>query len=143
MKQDDYFLKQIDLLGRILGKIVSDLLKLKSKGEIMESIEITTQALKNELDLNLNEILLLNNDKFVTFLKEEKKFNSEHLEKIAEILFVLGHDHVSENRINILEKSLTIYEYLNRNSMTYSPERIKRLEKINIVLSEIKDRWIR
>ena len=59
MKQDDYFLKQIDILGRILGKIVSDLLKLKNKGEIMESIEITTQALKNELDLNLNEILLL------------------------------------------------------------------------------------
>ena len=39
MKQDDYFLKQIDILGRILGKIVSDLLKLKSKGEIMESVE--------------------------------------------------------------------------------------------------------
>ena len=56
MKQDDYFLKQIDILGRILGKIVSDLLKRKSKGEIMESIEITSQALKSELDLNLNEI---------------------------------------------------------------------------------------
>ena len=56
MKQDDCFLKQIDILGRILGKIVSDLLKLKSKGEIMESIEITSQALKSELDLNLNEI---------------------------------------------------------------------------------------
>jgi hypothetical protein len=56
MKQDDYFLKQIDILGRILGEIVSDLLKLKNKGEIMESIEITTQALKNELDLHLNDI---------------------------------------------------------------------------------------
>ena len=102
MKQDDYFLKQIDILGRILGKIVSDLLKLKNKGEIMESIEITTQALKNELDLNLNEILLLNNDEFVTFLQEEKKFNNGHLEKIAEILFLLGYENISKNRINSL-----------------------------------------
>jgi hypothetical protein len=135
MKQDDYFLKQIDILGRILGKIVSDLLKLKNKGEIMESIEITTQALKNELDLNLNDILLLQNEKIVEFLQEEKKFDNGHLDKLAEILFILGYDHVSENRINILEKSLTIYEYLNKNSTTYSPERITRIGKINKVLN--------
>ena len=135
MKQDDYFLKQIDILGRILGEIVSDLLKLKNKGEIMESIEITTQALKNELDLNLNDILLLQNEKIVEFLQEEKKFDNGHLDKLAEILFILGYDHVSENRINILEKSLTIYEYLNKNSTTYSPERITRIGKINKVLN--------
>jgi hypothetical protein len=135
MKQDDYFLKQIDILGRILGEIVSDLLKLKNKGEIMESIEITTQALKNELDLHLNDILLLQNEKIVEFLQEEKKFDNGHLDKLAEILFILGYDHVSENRINILEKSLTIYEYLNKNSTTYSPERITRIGKINKVLN--------
>ena len=135
MKQDDYFLKQIDILGRILGKIVSDLLKLKNKGEIMESIEITTQALKNELDLNLNHILLIKNEEIVYFLQEEKKFDNVHLEKLAEILFILGYDQVSPNRINILEKSLTIYEYLNKNSTTYSPERIRRMEKISKVLS--------
>ena len=135
MKQDDYFLKQIDILGRILGKIVSDLLKLKNKGEIMESIEITTQALKNELDLHLNDILLLQNEKIVEFLQEEKKFDNGHLDKLAKILFILGYDHVSENRINILEKSLTIYEYLNKNSTTYSPERITRIGKINKVLN--------
>lgn len=135
MKQDDYFLKQIDILGRILGKIVSDLLKLKNKGEIMEGIEITTQALKNELDLNLNDILLLQNEKIVEFLQEEKKFDNGHLDKLAEILFILGYDHVSENRINSLEKSLTIYEYLNKNSSTYSPERITRIGKINKVLN--------
>jgi len=78
MRQDDYFLKQIDILGRILGRVLSDLLKLKSKGEIMDCIEITTKSLKNELDLNLNEILILNSDAFIKFLLEEKKFNNEH-----------------------------------------------------------------
>ena len=135
MRQDDYFLNQIDILGRILGKIVSDLLKLKNKGDVMESIETTTQALKTELDLNLSEILRLDNEVFVNFLQEDKKFNNGHLEKIAEILFILGYDLISENRINILEKSLTIYEYFNKNSTSYSPERITRIEKINKILS--------
>ncbi len=135
MRQDDYFLNQIDILGRILGKIVSDLLKLKNKGDVMESIETTTQALKAELDLNLSEILRLDNEAFVNFLQQDKKFNNGHLEKIAEILYILGYDHISENRINILEKSLTLYQYLNKNSTSYSPERITRIEKINKILS--------
>ena len=135
MRQDDYFLNQIDILGRILGKIVSDLLKLKNKWDVMESIETTTQALKAELDLNLSEILRLDNEVFVNFLLEDKKFNNGHLEKIAEILFILGYDQISENRMFFLEKSLTLYQYLNKNSTSYSPERITRIEKINKILS--------
>lgn len=135
MKQDDYFLKQIDILGRILGKIVSDLLKLKSKGEIMESVETITLALKNELDLNLNEIILLNKEEFLKFLQEERKFNNENLEKLADILYLLGDNSTSENRITKLEKSLIIYEHLNKNSTTYFPERIKKIERINNALN--------
>ncbi len=56
MKQDDYFLKQIDILGQILGRILSDLLKLKNKGERKDIIEITNHELKKELEINLNEI---------------------------------------------------------------------------------------
>ncbi len=135
MKQDDYFLKQIDILGRILGKIVSDLLKLKSKGEIMEGIETITLALKNELDLNLNEIIYLNSKDVLKFLQEERKFNNDNLEKLADILYILGDNSNSENKIPLLEKSLIIYEYLNKNSTTYFPERIKKIEKINKVVN--------
>lgn len=136
MKQDDYFLKQIDILGRILGKIVSDLLKLKSKGEIMESVETITLALKNELDLNLNEIILLNKEEFLKFLQEERKFNNENLEKLADILYLLGDNSTSENKIPLLEKSLIVYENLNKNSTTYFPERIKKIERINKALNK-------
>ena len=135
MKQDDYFLKQIDILGRILGKIVSDLLKLKSKGEIMEGIETITLALKNELDLNLNEIIFLNSKDVLNFLQEEMKFNNDNLEKLADILYILGDNSNSENKIPLLEKSLVIYEHLNKNSTTYFPERIKKIEKINKVVN--------
>ena len=134
MIQDDYFLKQIDILGRTLGKILANLLNLKSQGEIIEVIEITAQSLKSELDLNLNELLNTSNTNLIKFLQDDKKFNSDHLEKIAEILFELGSVVNNDIKINVLEKSLTIYDYLNHKSLTYSHDRLMKTEKIRTIL---------
>ena len=134
MIQDDYFLKQIDILGRTLGKILANLLNLKSQGEIIEVIEITAQSLKSELDLDLNELLNISNTNLIIFLHDHKKFNADHLEKIAEILFELGSLINNDIKINILEKSLTIYDYLNHKSLTYSHDRIRKVEKIRTIL---------
>jgi hypothetical protein len=134
MIQDDYFLKQIDILGRTLGKILANLLNLKSQGEIIEVIEITAQSLKSELDLNLNELLNTSNTNLIKFLQDDKKFNSDHLEKIAEILFELGSLINNDIKINVLEKSLTIYDYLNHKSLTYSHDRLMKIEKIRTIL---------
>jgi hypothetical protein len=135
MKQDDYFLKQIDIFGRILGKILADLLNLKSQGEVIEIMEITSQSLKSELDLDLNELLNISNIDLIKFLQEDKKFNNDHLEKIAEILFELGSVINNNIKINVLEKSLTLFDYLNHTSLTYSLDRITKIKKIRTILN--------
>ena len=135
MRQDDYFLRQIDILGRILGKILTDLLKKKSSGEIMDSVEVTAQALKSELDIDLSSLLLVDNENLVEFLKTEKKFGEQHLEKMAELFFILGQDLKNEKALLYLEKSVTIYEYLNKTSSTYSLDRIYKIDKIKKMIS--------
>ena len=135
MRQDDYFLRQIDILGRILGKILTELLKKKSSGEIMDSVEVTAQALKSELDIDLNSLLLVGNENLVEFLKTEKKFGDQHLEKMAELFFILGQDIKNEKALLYLEKSVTIYEYLNKTSSTYSLDRIHKIDKIKKMIS--------
>ena len=135
MRQDDYFLRQIDILGRILGKILTDLLKKKGTGEIMDSVEVTAQALKSELDIDLNSLLLVNNENLVEFLKTEKKFGEQHLEKMAELFFILGQDLKNEKALLFLEKSVTIYEYLNKTSSTYSLDRIHKIDKIKKMIT--------
>lgn len=135
MNQDDYFLKQIDLLGKILGKILANLLNLKSQGEVKELMEITSQSLKSELDLDLNELLNISNSDLIKFLQEDKKFNNGHLEKIAEILFELGSVINNNIKINVLEKSLTLFDYLNHTSLTYSLDRITKIKKIRTILN--------
>ncbi len=135
MRQDDYFLRQIDILGRILGKILTDLLKKKGTGEIMDSVEVTAQALKSELDIDLNSLLLVNNENLVEFLKTEKKFGEQHLEKMAELFFILDQDLKNEKALLFLEKSVTIYEYLNKTSSTYSIDRMHKIDKIKKMIS--------
>jgi hypothetical protein len=135
MRQDDYFLRQIDILGRILGKILTDLLKKKSSGEIMDSVEVTAQALKSELDIDLSSLLLVGNENLVEFLKTEKKFGEQHLEKMAELFFIVGQDLKNEKALLYLEKSVTIYEYLNKTSSTYSLDRIYKIDKIKKMIS--------
>ena len=135
MRQDDYFLRQIDILGRILGKILTDLLKKKGTGEIMDSVEVTAQALKSELDIDLNSLLLVNNENLVEFLKTEKKFGEQHLEKMAELFFIVGQDLKNEKALLVLEKSVTIYEYLNKTSSTYSLDRMHKIDKIKKMIT--------
>lgn len=135
MKQNDYFIKQIYNLGRILGKILADLLSLKSQGEVIEIMENTAQSLNSELDLDLNELSNISNIDIIKFLQEDKKFNDDHLEKIAEILFELGSVINNDFEINFLEKSLTIFDYLNQISLTYSVDRIAKMEKIRTMLN--------
>ena len=135
MRQDDYFLRQIDILGRILGKILTELLKKKSSGEIMDSVEVTAQALKSELDIDLNSLLLVGNENLVEFLKTEKKFGDQHLEKMAELFFILGQDLKNEKALLFLQKSVTIYEYLNKTSSTYSLDRIHKIDKIKKMIT--------
>jgi hypothetical protein len=133
MKQDDYFLKQIDLLGRVLGKILAELLKLKSKVEVIEMSAFTSQTLKSELDIDLDELVSMTDIAMIQFLQNEKNFNHNHLEKIAEILYLIDFDSDNTKDL-ILKKSLVILEFLDRTSTTYSLERISKIELIKLKL---------
>lgn len=97
-------------------------------------MENTTQSLKRELDLDLNELLNISSIDIIKFLQEDKKFNKDHLDKIVEIFFELGSVINNDFKINFLEKSLTIFDYLNQISLTYSVDRIAKMEKIRTML---------
>lgn len=132
MGQEDYILRQIDILSRIIGKILADLLGVKNKGEIIE-IDSIIEVLKSELDLDLNQIFELNDEDLFTFLVEERKFTLDNLEKMAEIFFVVGSDMLKRDNNSChkyLKKSLTLLEYINSRDSTYSLGRIKKIEKL-------------
>ena len=140
MEERDYFKRQIDLLGKVLGKLLAELIGKKSSGGNTNGIEITNQVLKSELDIEIIDLIIMPNDEIIDYLSTKKQLNDENLEQIAEIL-MLNIETNSENRIkeidrlNLLQKCLTIYNYIQATDKTYSFERNMKIQKIQLLIS--------
>jgi hypothetical protein len=135
MEQEDWLMKQINLLARVLGKILADLLGLKSRGQVEEGIEAAGQTLKSELDLNIDELILIPVEQFIKILKKDRQFGDEDLEKLADIFFLIAEEFdqksiEDEKRKKLFERSLAIYQYLDKTGSTYSFERHEKIKKI-------------
>jgi hypothetical protein len=139
MQQEDWFMRQINLLGRVLGKILADLLGLKAQGRVAEGIEAAEQTLISELNLNIDELLSIPTDHFIKTLQEGENFSDDNLDALAEIFFLMaeeldrtGADADKKNKL--FERSLTIYEYVDKAGSTYSVERHAKIELIKSLL---------
>jgi hypothetical protein len=131
---------QIEQLGQALAMIFSKLYGFISKGRVPERIEMTNQALKSELDLDIDELSSIPTESFVTTLKEEKRFNYDNLERLADILLIIADEFntinpENEKSHNLYGKCLEIYNYLNENDLTYSFDRQAKVERIRGILS--------
>ena len=139
MEERDYFKRQIDLLGKVLGKLLADLIGKKNGGGFTGGIEITNQVLKDELDIDIEFLISIPKDKIIDFLKIEKGLSDENLELIAEILILnleRNFDNKIEeiNRLNLYEKCLKIYEYIEKSHKTYSFERNMKIKNIRSLI---------
>ena len=137
MAQQDYILRQIDVLGKIIGKVISELLGIKNKGEIIE-IEILNQILKSELDMDIYRIFMLSDEELIKFLIEDKNFNFSNIEQTAEILYITGLnlkeiDHI--NSYKCLNSALNLLEFLSITDKNLSFNRINKIENIKKIIN--------
>ena len=83
MQQRDIIKDQIDQLGKVLAKLVSDFLAHKEKGQPSLGIEVTNQTLKSELDIDVSKIKMLGKSELKNYLVE-KQFAAMHFEILSE-----------------------------------------------------------
>lgn len=133
MEQQDYLKRQIDQIGRVLGKVLAGVIGLKNNGQLNDGIEITNQTLKSELDIDIYRLIQIPNEEFVDTLKSTKGFSNENLGKLAEILLIVAENrHVLDK--NIYEKSLILFEYIDKEENVYSLDRQWKIEQIGQIL---------
>jgi hypothetical protein len=135
LQQEDFIKRQIDQLGQVLGKILADLLGLKSRGLSTETIVACDLAMNDEPGLTIGDIVALQPDEVIEHLKEVKGLNVDNFEKLADILLVLSDDAdrdgtITETKQRFSAVSLAIYEHLEKVSHTYSFDRHRKIEKI-------------
>jgi hypothetical protein len=128
MEQRDYLLRQAEQLGQVLGKILLKLLNLKGKDTT--TIECVNQIFTEELDFDVNQLIGIDEEKWINTLKIEKQFDVGNLERLADILLFVAENADSDKRNQLYKKSLIIYHYLEESENTYSFDRNFKIEKI-------------
>jgi len=139
MGQEDFIKRQIDQLGKVLGKLLADLLRLKSGGQMDAGMEVANQAFKMELGLNVDELLSIPAKSFVTTLLESRTFTDNNFADLAEIFYLLAEELYAcsaetEKMKQLYERSLIIFELLESMSLTYSFDRHSKIVKMKNVL---------
>lgn len=135
MEKRDYLMDQIELLGQALAQIFSKLFGFNKQGKVIEAVEITSQSLKTELNLDLTEISLIPTRDFIITLQKDEKLNNTNLELLADILLQVADSTCidpmkREESLNLYSKCLEIYNYMNERDLTYSFERESKIARI-------------
>ncbi|MCK9400542.1 MAG: hypothetical protein M0Q51_11185 [Bacteroidales bacterium] len=139
MQQEDWLIRQINQLVRVLGKILADLLGLKTQGRVSEGIEAAEQALENELGLNIDDLTAIPTENFIQTLQESKQFSNDNFEMLADIFLIIAEELDQRGmddgkKKKLYERALTIYEHLDKTGSTYSFDRHNKIEKIKNAL---------
>jgi len=136
MEQRDYLMRHVEQLGVILGKILSKLLNIKDNG--IEVVDTVNQCFKEELGLDISQLNDIDDDKWLDTLKTEKQFDSESLERLADILLFVAENVDLEEKDRLYKKCSLIYEYLDESEKIYSFDRYLKMERLKEYIAAIK-----
>ena len=139
MFNQDYIMRQVQQMTRVLSKILIQALKLKESESASEIVNYTNETLKEELNFDIDEFSLILEQKGVRYFIDEKNFNNENLNIFADILFELAEqcfEDLSNHQqsLKMYSQSLLIYEFNEAEEKTYSIDRNVKISKIKNIL---------
>ena len=137
MEHYDFVKRQIDLIGVVLGKILSGMLNLKATGNTALSITTIAQDLKSELGLDLNSILNEADDKTIGNLIG-RNFSMNDLTMLADIFSQLADSYGTgtPQGLALYRKSLLIYEYTLDQILSF--DAYLKSEHIRTILQQVR-----
>ena len=119
MYERDYFKKQIDQFAMALTHLISNLLKLKKEGKVNEFAQVINQTLKNERNLEIQQLIDIPMISFIDELKK-KDFSNDSLDKLADVLFILAEIKDETEKKELYKKCLLILDHLEKTEKDYS-----------------------
>ncbi len=142
MQRQDYIIKQINQLGKVLSKLLADVLGLKHDLKITEADSIVNSVFEKELGFNFDEFLALKDAQFIPFLISNK-FDLASMEELANLFFEIGTSSTEkekEKQIICFSKAKIIYNHLNTERKTFSFDFMTKLNAMEnqIQANEIK-----
>jgi hypothetical protein len=140
MAQEDKLKREIDLIGKLLARLLSTITGSKDSLELEEAIKLVEHTLRDQIELDFMGLL---HSSFEDFKKKIHVKSEEgliistlHYEYIADIFSHLADlKHVEDDRKEIYKKVLYLYEECTKRSLDYSLDRHFKIEKIKRILN--------
>jgi len=132
MEQKDYILREIEKISTLLNYLLSKL-RLSNANTEEEDFVFLNKELVEGSGLDIGSILKLSKEDFDQVLNQNKGFNFENIELLADVLFTIGAG-CPENKKDHLVKALDLYEYIDIKSKTFSFERQEKVFKARALL---------
>lgn len=138
MLSSDYLQRHIDQLGKALGKLLADLLRLKNQGGTAIIMEDVQRALKAEIDLSMDEIAALDPENVVPFLTKEKKLGDDHIRLLADIFYeAIDNGDVAPEKVHSYrETCLMLCRHHQSNSKEFSLELSHRIASLQQAIND-------
>jgi len=132
----DYLLRLIEDFFSFLARIM----KLKGEKNYQQAMILIDETAMSLLHLDIND-LMVNEASFLK-ITEDKNFSHDQMEILAELLKVKADVNRELNAVfsavNLYEKSLFLFEFIQVTSKNYSLNRAKKIEEINYFLLNLK-----
>ncbi len=140
MFSQDYIMRQIQQMTQVLNAILTQVLKLKKQDQDAEVITVASEMLTEELGISFSELISLLESKGIGHLKKELGFTNEHLSILADIMYELAEQSFEssnqhEESLSYFARSLTLYEFIEKDERIYSIDRNVKMTKIRDYLN--------
>lgn len=132
----DYILRIIEDFFKFLAQI----LHLKGEKQYQQAVALIDEASMSLLHLNITELEKTESD--ISKVIGEKQLNHDQIEILAQLLKVKADIYKETSArfsaINLYEKSLYLFEYVQNVSKNYSLERINQMGEIKLALKDLE-----
>jgi hypothetical protein len=136
MEQRDLIPDQIEQAGKVLAKVLADLIGYKSKGMFPVGMEQTRQELIAELDLDPDQIIASNGFDIRDY-EVFQNLKAEHYEILSEYIQEIGEYYIFTNKIRAIvcfERAVELLKHADDVSNTMS---FIRGDKIKVLADKI------
>lgn len=136
MQNRDLLKDEIERVGKVLAKILSEILGLQSSNNANDGIEITNQQLKDELDIDVAAMLELPKNALQDFLIK-RNFIAAHIEYLSDYFGILGKKQTEAiKKQAYLLKAVELLDIADDSFNTMSLQRMNKKTQLQELLSQ-------
>ena len=138
MEQKDYLMRQVNMLGIVLGRLLAMLLRQKPIELSCIEIETVLDGIGKEADVDIDQILSVKPEDLVGILIREHCLQPDDLENLATILTLITTESETPHpqRRQLMVQALTLFYYLAEQQGNFSFMRASYIERLLKALSK-------